>query len=216
MPLRIMRMRLLFLLTLCSLFVLFTQTEARHLHRRVFVKKEADAGNEGGNGVEVGEEVEEEEEEVGEEEEELEEEEGQEEEEEIEEEGEEEEEEVKEEVEEEKAIEQDYDNGGSKHHAGAVGAVDKHGHGNEGAEYEVPGERAFEGPINVVETGVDGRNEEEDARNYDDYEDEDANYYKIDKKSWDTFCEKMKSYWQNVGEGIKDEWCKLRSMFSNL
>ncbi|MBW3907004.1 hypothetical protein HHC11_11050 [Neisseria meningitidis] len=86
----------------------------------------------------------------------------------------------------------------------------------EGGENEAPREKTFEGPIDEVQTGVDFEKEDKGGQKYGGYEEEDEDYYKIDKRAWDTFCEKLKIYWKNVGNGIRDEWCKLRTMFSNL
>ncbi|CDS36344.1 EG19 antigen [Echinococcus multilocularis] len=60
--------------------------------------------------------------------------------------------------------------------------------------------------------------DEEEAENEDESDEieDDDGYYKIDKKTMDSFCNQMKRYWREVGHGIRDEWCKLRSMFPNI
>ncbi|EUB57118.1 hypothetical protein EGR_08002 [Echinococcus granulosus] len=61
----------------------------------------------------------------------------------------------------------------------------------------------------------EGEDDEADEDESDEIEDDDG-YYKIDKKTMDSFCNQMKRYWREVGHGIRDEWCKLRSMFPNI
>ncbi|MBW3998260.1 hypothetical protein, partial [Neisseria meningitidis] len=52
----------------------------------------------------------------------------------------------------------------------------------EGGENEAPREKTFEGPIDEVQTGVDFEKEDKGGQKYGGYEEEDEDYYKIDKR----------------------------------
>ncbi|KAL5104080.1 hypothetical protein TcWFU_003714 [Taenia crassiceps] len=195
-----MQTHLLCLLAFSTVFVLLAEAEARHWHGRALVKKEVATGDEAADKVsKEGEEDENEEEEKQKREE--------------------------EEGEKEQEAEGELDGEGEEHEgdgeeeeeedaetAGKDGEV-----GAEGEAEDVD-EASASGAIErkALRKRTFGSEVDDEMEDFGEYDNEDEGYYKIDKKSWDTFCEKMKNYWQNVGNGIRDEWCKLRAMFSKL